>query len=107
VLPFGVVLLGLLANEKSQAGSVAAMTLSFERAVAQSARIVKGRVIATPTLRHEGRIFHSLEIRVEQVLKGPAPMNGSSSTGRLRPLSMSQHSTPISWSRCCESTAET
>jgi hypothetical protein len=63
-------------GRRGEAGSVAITTVPLERAVALSARILKGRVIGTSSFRFEGDTFHVLEVRADGALKGAAPRGG-------------------------------
>jgi len=64
--------LGLLALPAGgRASSVAFQIVPFERAVALSARVVKGTVKARSTVKVDGGTFHYVEIDVAAALKGP------------------------------------
>jgi hypothetical protein len=64
------VLSTLLFAGVSQASSISFDSLTFGRAVAQSSRVVKGRVTGRPELKLDGGTLHSVEIAVDRVLKG-------------------------------------
>ncbi|HXU05470.1 MAG TPA: hypothetical protein VN903_31140 [Polyangia bacterium] len=55
----------------SRASSVAFQNVRFGQAVAMSARVVKGVVKARGEVKVDGGTFHTVEIAVDAVLKGP------------------------------------
>ena len=66
----------LAAAPAAHASSVAIVTLPFERAVAGSARVIKGHVTGTPTFKLGGTVFQTLEVRIDGVLKGAPARTG-------------------------------
>ena len=71
-----LVLLPVTLSAYSRASSVAFQSVPLPRAVALSARVVKGSVKARSTAKVDGATFHYVEIAVAAVLKGPPARPG-------------------------------
>jgi len=81
----------LLAAGDSRASSVASVTVSFNQAVRQSARVVKGKVAARREVNIDGATFHAVDVTIDAVVKGRAPARAGERISVFDPQAWFRH----------------
>jgi hypothetical protein len=86
----GVVGVLLLPGRNGRASSVAMVTISFNQAVKQSGRIVKGTVAARRDVKVDGAALHAVDVTIDAVLKG-APARAGDRVTTFDPQAWFRH----------------